>query len=64
MADNLRGDGLVRVHRALDRLEADPLGRPNASQEMSPGNPPLYLAQILLNHYPRLLAYPHEEANG
>jgi hypothetical protein len=25
-ADTLRGDGLARVHRALDGLEADPLG--------------------------------------
>ncbi|KAI9857139.1 MAG: hypothetical protein M1813_008630 [Trichoglossum hirsutum] len=39
--------------------------RLNASQEVSSGDPPrCYLAQILLDHYPRLLAYPHEEANG
>lgn len=44
------------------------------SRDLSDGRTPLkrcspvthhcYLAQILLNHYPRLLAYPHEEANG
>ena len=43
-------------------------------QDLSDGRTPLkrcppvthhcYLTQILLNHYPRLLAYPHEEANG
>ncbi|KAH8684918.1 hypothetical protein BGZ60DRAFT_467230 [Tricladium varicosporioides] len=35
MADNLRGDGLVRVHRALDRLEADPLGPDRARMRLS-----------------------------
>ncbi|PVH71019.1 hypothetical protein DL98DRAFT_118056 [Cadophora sp. DSE1049] len=40
MADNLRGDGLVRVHRALDRLEADPLGLDRARMRFSQSPPP------------------------
>ncbi|KAH8587523.1 hypothetical protein B0O99DRAFT_694404 [Bisporella sp. PMI_857] len=41
MADNLRGDGLVRVHRALDRLEVDPLGLDRARMRFSQ-SPPSY----------------------
>src|SRR5579862_3826854 len=40
MADNLRGDGLVRVQRALDRLEADPLGLDHARMRFSRSPPP------------------------
>ncbi|MCJ1355518.1 MAG: hypothetical protein MMC33_005510 [Icmadophila ericetorum] len=40
MADNLRGDGLARVHRALDRLEADPLGLGRTRMRFSQSPPP------------------------
>ncbi|KAF2180928.1 hypothetical protein K469DRAFT_714121 [Zopfia rhizophila CBS 207.26] len=40
-ADTLRGDGLARVHRALDGLEADPLGLDRARTRFSQP-PPSY----------------------
>ncbi|KUJ06238.1 uncharacterized protein LY89DRAFT_570764, partial [Mollisia scopiformis] len=41
MVDNLRGDGLARVYRVLDKLEADPLGLDRARMRFSQ-SPPLY----------------------
>ena len=42
-ADTLRGDGLARVHRALDGLEADPFGLDHARTRFSQP-PPSYVS--------------------